>query len=77
MKIRELSLGLCVLLVGLTTPGAMAQELPTGVDQTHAFIHPGILHNRTELDFIRARVNEGEEPWASAWQNLPFGRSRS
>lgn len=34
------------------------------------FTHPGILHSRTELDFVKAKVADGEEPWASAWEEL-------
>ena len=34
------------------------------------FAHPGILHSRAELDFVKAKVAEGEEPWASAWEEL-------
>jgi hypothetical protein len=34
------------------------------------FVHPGILHNRSDLDFIKAKVEAGEEPWKSAWQVL-------
>ncbi|MFC1766028.1 hypothetical protein ACFL6U_28615 [Planctomycetota bacterium] len=31
------------------------------------FIHPGLLHNRAELDFIKAKVQAKEEPWISGW----------
>lgn len=34
------------------------------------FTHPGILHSRAELDFVKAKVAEGEEPWKSAWEEL-------
>jgi len=34
------------------------------------FTHPGILHSRAELDFVKAKVAHGEEPWASAWEEL-------
>jgi hypothetical protein len=34
------------------------------------FTHPGILHSRAELDFVQAKVAEGEEPWKSAWEEL-------
>lgn len=34
------------------------------------FTHPGILHSRAELDVVWAKVAEGEEPWASAWEEL-------
>ncbi len=34
------------------------------------FIHPGILHNRAEIDFVKGRIRAGEEPWKSAWDAL-------
>ena len=34
------------------------------------FIHPGILHSRAELDFVKAKVAEGQESWKSAWEEL-------
>ena len=30
------------------------------------FIHPGISHNRDELDFVKGKIDSGEEPWATA-----------
>jgi hypothetical protein len=35
-----------------------------------AFVHPGMLHNRAELDFVKAKVSAGEEPWKTAWDEL-------
>ena len=32
------------------------------------FTHPGILHTGTELEFVKAKVAKGEEPWKSAWE---------
>ena len=34
------------------------------------FTHPGILHSRAELDFVKAKVAAREEPWKSAWEEL-------
>ncbi|MHB1037821.1 MAG: alginate lyase family protein [Pirellulales bacterium] len=34
------------------------------------FVHPGILHNRAELAFVKARIDSGAEPWKSAWDQL-------
>jgi len=34
------------------------------------FTHPGILHSWAELDYVKAKVAEGEEPWKSAWEEL-------
>ena len=34
------------------------------------FVHPGLLDSRAELDDLRARIQRGEEPWASRWKIL-------
>ena len=51
-------------ITGLTGPTAdcWTAEKP--------FTHPGILHSRAELDFVKAKVAEGQQPWASAWEEL-------
>jgi hypothetical protein len=36
----------------------------------HQFVHPGILQNRSDLDFIKVRVERGENPWKAAWDKL-------
>ena len=45
-------------------------DAPPFVPHTAPFVHPGILHNRAELDFIKTKVNAGEEPWKTAWAAL-------
>ncbi|MSU24700.1 MAG: hypothetical protein EXS32_12875 [Opitutus sp.] len=34
------------------------------------FVHPGLLHTREELAFVRQKVAGDEEPWKTAWENL-------
>jgi hypothetical protein len=34
------------------------------------FAHPGLLDSRAELDDVRARIQRGEEPWASRWKAM-------
>lgn len=34
------------------------------------FVHPGLLHSRDELEFVKARVAAGAQPWKSAWEQL-------
>ncbi len=31
-------------------------------------VHPGILQTRADLEFMKAKIKAGEEPWKSAWQ---------
>ena len=48
----------------------LAWSQATGLAAEKAFVHPGILHSRAELEFVKARVAEGKEPWKSAWEEL-------
>jgi hypothetical protein len=34
------------------------------------FVHPGMLHNMAELQFIKDKLAKGEEPWKSSWEKL-------
>lgn len=34
------------------------------------FIHPGLLNSRAELDFVKANIKAGAEPWASLFNRL-------
>lgn len=34
------------------------------------FVHPGMLHNSAELNFIKKKIKAGEEPWKSSWMKL-------
>lgn len=34
------------------------------------FTHPGILHSRAELDFVKSKVAAGDAPWKAAWEGL-------
>jgi parallel beta-helix repeat protein len=31
--------------------------------------HPGILQTRADLDFMKAKIHAGEDPWKSAWDH--------
>ena len=57
-------LGACTLIIYtalfmICPPEAVAQ-----------FRHPGIFSTREELDFVKARIEEGKEPWKSAFAKL-------
>ncbi len=41
-----------------------------GGDCATGFVHPGISHNRAELDFVKSKVSSGEQPWKQAWDEL-------
>jgi hypothetical protein len=67
---------LAVLIVVATGTWARADDsanapwpLPAGVTKSSAaFYHPGVLVNRPQLDFIKAKVAAGQEPWKSAFE---------
>jgi hypothetical protein len=58
------------------TPPASSTPVPAPAETTASasastpFQHPGLLNNREEFDFIKAKVAAGEEPWASAFARL-------
>jgi hypothetical protein len=64
--------GLVSAASGFFDPRALiAQTKDTATDPIrHQFVHPGILQNRSDLDFMKAKVLQGEEPWKTAWDNL-------
>jgi hypothetical protein len=40
------------------------------IAQQKAFVHPGMLQSRQDLEFMKAKVAAGEEPWKKAWNDL-------
>lgn len=38
------------------------------------FTHPGILHTEEGINFVKAQITAGEEPWNSAWGHLKESR---
>ena len=35
-----------------------------------AFVHPGLLHSKEELAFVRTKLASRSQPWEAAWKNL-------
>lgn len=50
---------------------------PIKAEITKPFTHPGILHSKAELAFIKEKLSSGEEPWQSAWAQLRAADSAS
>ena len=65
--------------VALTKQSVFAAnaEPAVGVPAAKPFIHPGLLHSREELAFIKKKVDAGEEPWKTAWEGLRASSSAS
>lgn len=57
-----------------TAVAAAGVTLPIGTGSSLAadkpFAHPGILHSRAELRFVKSKVAAGEAPWKAAWEGL-------
>jgi hypothetical protein len=48
-----------------------------GAPTSKPFVHPGLLHSREELAFVKGKVAAGEEPWKTAWGKLRASASAS
>lgn len=61
---------LLVLFAFGQATSTVADENSGSVEEAKPFVHPGLLHSRTELKFIQPKINTGEQPWKSAWEQL-------
>jgi hypothetical protein len=52
-----------------TTPGTVSTP-GTGGSAVRVFTHPGIPLTRSDLDTLKAYVDQGRQPWKSAYDNL-------
>ncbi len=55
---------------------ASAVQAPTAVQAPAVFTHPGVGVSRPQLDFIRAKVQAGAQPWTNAFnqaRNSTYG----
>ena len=41
-----------------------------GQPPTSSFVHPGILVGKPQLDFVKAKIAAGQEPWLSAFNKM-------
>src|SRR5688572_23257776 len=60
MKYPILTYLLCLVLVLIVNVYAQAQT----------FRHPGVINSRESLDFIKAKVAAGQQPWLNAYNEL-------
>ena len=51
--------------------------LPIMAGAANPFGHPGMLHSKSELAFIKEKLSSGEEPWKSAWLQLRSAKGAS
>lgn len=56
---------------------AIADEGVARLATDQPFVHPGLLHSRSDLDFITQKINTGQQPWKSAWEQLQSSEAAS
>src|SRR3954468_6760504 len=50
--------------------GQLDTDAPAPAVAPAAFKHPGVLDSRSGLDFVRAKVNAGTQPWKGAFDRM-------
>ena len=38
------------------------------------FVHPGVAHSQAQIDFVKSKIEAGEEPWLSRWEKIQGSR---
>lgn len=64
---KPLTSFLCALLLGSIA----------GTTTYADFVHPGVAHSAESISFVKAKIAEGEQPWATAWKKLTSSRYAS
>ncbi|WP_020579271.1 alginate lyase family protein [Actinopolymorpha alba] len=67
-------LPLAVLLALIGAVGAVPDR-PAAADS--GFVHPGVLVSKPQLQFVRAKVQAGAEPWKSAYAQMSSSKFAS
>ncbi|MFD4141977.1 alginate lyase family protein [Streptomyces sp. NPDC058572] len=69
-----------VLGAALMAPASAVRDSPATVRAAAApaaFTHPGVLVSRPQLDFVKAKVQAGAQPWKSAFDQMTASRYAS
>ncbi|WP_370949176.1 alginate lyase family protein [Amycolatopsis sp. cg5] len=61
---RGLRISAAALLVSLAVTATPAAAAPA------TFAHPGVLVSKTQLDFVKGKVNSGAQPWKNAYNQM-------
>jgi hypothetical protein len=56
------------LQISMGEQGGVAMRIVPG--ETSSFRHPGVLHSKREIEFVRKKIRAGESPWKEAWEAL-------
>ncbi|MGW6878445.1 alginate lyase family protein [Streptomyces xanthophaeus] len=67
---------LALVLAAWAVPAPSAQARPPQQQAAApaAFAHPGVLNSRAQLDFVRTKVQAGEQPWKGAFDAMLASR---
>ncbi|MCX5015830.1 alginate lyase family protein [Streptomyces sp. NBC_00555] len=72
--LAALALGLLVAVVPAPTVAAPPAPTPAVAAAPAQFAHPGVLNSRAQLDFVRSKVQAGQQPWKSAFDAMLASR---
>jgi hypothetical protein len=69
---RSLSMGVLVTAVAslVTVQFGGSPGTPVAAAAPAVFAHPGVLVSRSQLDFVKTKVNSGAQPWKAAWDQM-------
>ncbi|MFD4689481.1 alginate lyase family protein [Streptomyces sp. NPDC058463] len=59
-----------LITTALTAPAGAAPDRAATAAAPAAFTHPGVLVSRPQLDFVRAKVQAGAQPWKGAYDQM-------
>lgn len=72
------ALGLVAALTPAPTSAAVTPHTPVTpavpAAAPAAFAHPGVLNSRAQLDFVRTKVQAGQQPWKAAFDAMLSSR---
>ena len=74
MRPIHLSITLFSILI-FTSFFILAQQIESNSDLVYpsSFVHPGILQNQADLDYMKSQILKGEEPWKTAFSKRKRG----
>ncbi|KAE8382653.1 chondroitin AC/alginate lyase [Aspergillus bertholletiae] len=58
------------LLVAVLSGLGYGESIPTSDLAPAKWVHPGAMISQPQLDFVKSKVNKGEQPWADAYDAL-------
>jgi hypothetical protein len=61
---------LLVLMTSWSCLTGVAGKLDKTITESHVFTHPGLLNSKSELDFVKAKIKAGAEPWKSSFNKM-------